>query len=202
MRVAHPFTRSPIHSSRINCRKLLCTSLVLRFSCSIGGCDGLLRSGSERGESPQKQTPATSWPSRCCFFLSFGCSPCFLLQRLTLVPSLARIAQSLDGTDVEAQQQKEAETRRRAEMQRALTMTGAPHTMAPKTLTRPTFCNCCSEFIWGVGEAALCCDVCTFYCHHKVREGGGIRRSFLRAKLAGDGSQVAPAAARIREKSP
>ncbi|XP_007056908.3 LOW QUALITY PROTEIN: diacylglycerol kinase theta [Chelonia mydas] len=43
---------------------------------------------------------------------------------------------------------------------------GAPgHGFRRVTLTKPTFCHCCTDFIWGL--AGYQCDVCNFMSHEK-----------------------------------
>ncbi|TMS17858.1 Diacylglycerol kinase theta [Larimichthys crocea] len=39
------------------------------------------------------------------------------------------------------------------------------HCMKRVTLTKPTYCHSCSDFIWGL--IGFLCEVCNFMCHEK-----------------------------------
>lgn len=39
------------------------------------------------------------------------------------------------------------------------------HCLRKVTLTKPTFCHSCSDFIWGL--IGFLCEVCNFMCHEK-----------------------------------
>ncbi|CAN9514629.1 unnamed protein product [Ophioblennius macclurei] len=42
---------------------------------------------------------------------------------------------------------------------------GPGHCFRKVTLTKPTFCHSCSDFIWGI--VGFLCEVCNFMCHEK-----------------------------------
>lgn len=42
---------------------------------------------------------------------------------------------------------------------------GPGHSFRKVTLTKPTFCHSCSDFIWGL--VGFLCEVCNFMCHEK-----------------------------------
>ncbi|XP_028638236.1 diacylglycerol kinase theta isoform X2 [Grammomys surdaster] len=48
---------------------------------------------------------------------------------------------------------------------RAIGSAGPGHSFRKVTLTKPTFCHLCSDFIWGL--AGFLCDVCNFMSHEK-----------------------------------
>lgn len=48
---------------------------------------------------------------------------------------------------------------------RAIGSAAPGHSFRKVTLTKPTFCHLCSDFIWGL--AGFLCDVCNFMSHEK-----------------------------------
>src|SRR3989338_155067 len=43
----------------------------------------------------------------------------------------------------------------------------APHRMEKVHFERPTYCNACSEFIWGLGRQGFRCVVCRYVLHKR-----------------------------------
>jgi diacylglycerol kinase family enzyme len=47
---------------------------------------------------------------------------------------------------------------------------GAPHRLEKKQIKRPTFCNYCRQFVWGLGRA-YSCIVCSYTIHKRCFKG-------------------------------